>query len=640
MSLNTGKLYEFGPYRLDKQKRQLWRDGQTVSLTAKAMEILVSLVERRGQVVSKNDLMETLWPNSYVEEGNLTQNVFLLRKALGETARDHNYIVTVPGTGYRFAADVREVVNGNGEVRQAATIAALLAPTGTAAASYRAVARPKHWLWMGVAGVLLLASAAAYLGWRFLRPGVRPSGQRVVLAVLPFLNLTGDARQDYFSDGFTEEMITQLGRLDPQRLGVIARTSVMRYRNSQGRLEQIGRDLGADYVLEGSVRRDSQKVRITAQLIQARDQTHVWARQYDRELTNLLDLQSAIAQEIAGEIEHTLGGGHQRTRAERLSARPPKTYEAYDHYLKGRYFWNKRTPDGIQQAIRCFQQAIAQDPDYARAYAGLADSYVLMSGYSLAPASDFMPEARAAALHALELDEGLAEAHASLALIAQNYDWDWPTAEKEYRRAIQLDPNYATAHHWYAEHLALQGRFEEAFPEIERARQLDPLSLIMATDQAAFFYFARQYDRAIELFRTVLEMEPNFPRARMIVYAYVEKGRFADALADVENWSRIEKGPWIWSLRAYVYGRSGQSAKARQAMTRLQRAYRSQDLDPAPMMVAELGQGKHDKALAWLHEAYLKHSSALTALKVDPTYDPLRSEPRFQELMRGVGLAH
>jgi len=636
MSLDAKKLYEFGPYRLDKQKRQLWRDGQPVPLTAKAMEILVSLVERHGKVVSKDELIEMLWPDSYVEEGNLTQNVFLLRKGLGETARDHNYVVTVPGTGYRFAADVREITNGNGGAGPAVTAEAVPATAGSATTPDRPrVVGRRKWLWIGTAILLLVASI--YVGRRFLRPRPQPSGQRVVLAVLPFVNLTGDASQDYFSDGFTEEMIAQLGRLDPQRLGVIARTSVMRYKNQQEQLEHVRKDLSADYVLEGSVRRDSQKVRITAQLIQLKDQTHVWARQYDRELTSLLVLQSTIAQEIADEIQLTLGG-RQRISTTRQAALSPETYEAHDLYLKGRYFWSKRTPRGIQQAIQCFQQAIAKDPNYAHAFAGLADSYVLMSGYSLAPATVFMPKARAAAERALQLDESLAEAHASLALIAQDYDWDWLTAEKEFQRAIQLDPNYATAHHWYAEHLALQGRFDEAFPEIEQARRLDPLSLIIATDQGAIFYFSRQYDRAIEQFRTVLDMEPNFPRAHMVSYAYVEKGRFADALADIESWSRVDNTPWVWSLRVYAYGRSGQPEKARQAMARLQHVVGRRQLDPSPMVIAELGLNNHDKALAWLHEAYLNHSSALTALKVDPSYDPLRGDPRFQELMRNVRL--
>jgi len=350
--------------------------------------------------------------------------------------------------------------------------------------------------------------------------------------------------QDYFSDGLTEEMISRLGNLDPQRLGVIARTSVMQYKRSQTRPDQMARELGVQYLLEGSVRRDSERVRITAQLVQVSDQTQLWARQFDRELTSLLTLQGEIAQAVASEIKLTLADTRW-TGAAASDALSSAEYEAYDLYLKGRYFWNKRTAQGFQQAIEHFGQAAAKDPTYARAYAGLADSYALMSSYGFAPAAELIPKARSAALRALELDERLAEAHTSLALISVNYDWDWETAEKEYRRAIQWDPNYATAHHWYAEFLGLQGRFEEAFAESERARQLDPLSLIIAVDHAVVLYFARQYDRAIAQFRAVIAAEPNFPRAHMI----------------------------------------------------------------------------------------------LTTLKVDPAYDKLRDDPRFQELLRRVGLA-
>jgi Tfp pilus assembly protein PilF len=364
----------------------------------------------------------------------------------------------------------------------------------------------------------------------------------------------------------------------------------------------------------------------------------VWARQYDRELINLLALQGEIAQEIADGIQLTLGD-NKRIDSAHQAPLSPEAYEAYDLYLKGRYFWNKRTAQGFQHAIQYFQQAIAKDPKYARAYAGLADSYALTSSYSLVPQNEFMPKARAAALRAVELDDKLAEAHTSLALITENYDWDWQNAEKEYRRAIQLDPNYATAHHWYAEYLAYQGRFEEAFAESERARQLDPLSLIIATDNGAILYFSRQYDRAIEQFRTVLDMEPNFPRAHLLVFAYVEKGMFADALADIEKWRRNDDDPGIWAIEAYVYGRSGQQVEARRALEKWQQLNRTQQMNPAAIIVAYVGMGNKDEAFAWLQRAYSERSNALTALKVDPIYDPLRGDPRFQELLRRAGLA-
>jgi tetratricopeptide (TPR) repeat protein len=305
------------------------------------------------------------------------------------------------------------------------------------------------------------------------------------------------------------------------------------------------------------------------------------------------------------------------------------------------YFWNKRTVAGFQQAIGYFQQATTIDSDYAPAYAGLANSYTLLTAYSSASATLYMPQARAAALRALQLDDGSAEAHTALALIVQNHDWDWQTAGKEYRRAIELNPNYATAHHWYAEHLMWLGRFDEALRESERARQLDPLSLIIATDNGAILYFSRQYDRAIEQFHTVLRKDPNFGRAAgVITYAYVEKGMFEQALADAEILRRFYgEGPWYWSSLAYIYGRAGQLEKARRELEKLEKLIRHEQFDPVIMVWAHLGMGDKEEALADLEKAYSEHFGILTTLKVEPGFDPLRSDPRFQDLLRRVGLA-
>jgi TolB-like protein/Tfp pilus assembly protein PilF len=494
----------------------------------------------------------------------------------------------------------------------------------------------KSWLVIATTfGVVLIAALVGYVRWSGSR-NPRPPG-RMMLAVLPFQNLTGDVGQEYFSDGMTEEMITQLSNLDPQHLGVIARTSVMHYKNGQAPLDQIGRELGAHYVLEGSVRRDSDKVRITAQLVQMKDQSHLWSRNYDRDLSHLLSLQGEIAREIADEIQLTLSD-HNSNETVHASSSSPATYAAYDLYLRGQYFWNKRTVEGLQQAIAYFEEAITKDPNYARAYAGLADSYALMGGYSMAPQLDFMQKARAAALRALELDEKLPEAHTALALIVQNYDWDWETAEKEYRRAIELNPNYVTAHHWYAEHLSYRGRFDEAFAESERARQLDPLSLIIAADNGAILYYSRQYDRAIEKWNAVLAMDPAFSRAHLVRNAYVAEGRTADALADVENYHPADDTPWRWSALAYIYGRSGQRTQALRALQKLEQINRRQPMDPAAILWAHIGIGDKDQAFVWLEKAYTEHSNTLITLKVEPGYDSLRSDPRFQDLMRRVGL--
>jgi tetratricopeptide (TPR) repeat protein len=431
-------------------------------------------------------------------------------------------------------------------------------------------------------------------------------------------------------------MITQLGGLDPERLGVIGRTSVMHYKGTRTPLDQISRELGVHYVLEGSVRRDGAKVRITAQLIQSQDQTHLWAREYDRELIELLAVQREIAREIAQEVQVTVGNGKsvQLGRAQ-LST---QELEAYDLYLRGQYFLNQRNVPALEEAIAYYQQATVKDPHQARAFAGIADAYALIGGYSGRPQQEEVAKARAAAWKALEIDEGLAEAHAALALIAQNYDWNWQVAEREFRRAIELNPNYATGHHWYAEHLMWRGRFDEAFAESERARQLDPLSLIIAADNGAILYYSGHYDSAIEKWRSVLAIDPQFQRAQLIEQAYIEKGMFDEAIAGVERTRPFTPGHWYWCNLAYAYGRAHRSAEARDALQELLRIGRRETLDPRLLAWAYLGLGEKDKALDWLEKAYAKHSDEMVSLKVNPGYDTLRGEPRFQVLLRRVGL--
>src|SRR5215471_18634724 len=503
MSLLMHHFYQFGEYTVDTDQRVVLYAGQPLPLTPKVFEMLLFLVQNGGRIVEKEELMKRLWPDIHVEEANLTSNIQQLRKALGDNARNPVYIATVARRGYRFIAPIiiEEVTTIKGTDR-----------------TRRAGARPSWRRWpviLGIAIVLFATSAGWYL-WSHRSALPQPAGGKFILAVLPLKNLTGDEAQEYFSDGLTEEMITQLGNLDPERCGVIACTSVMHYKNSQESLNQIGRDLGVQYILEGSVRRESDRVRITAQLIQMKDQTHLWAREHEREVGDLLSLQSEIAREVTDEIHLTLGSQARHEPASQTSSPTPTSYEAYDLYLKGQYFFNQRSVAGFLQAVDYFKQATTKDPTYARAYAGLADCYALIGGYSERPEPDFMPKARDAARRAIELDGNLAEAHTALALIVQNYDWDWQTAEKEFRRALELNPNYATAHHWYAEHLTWLGRFDEALSESERARQLDPLSLIIAADNGATLYYARQYDQAIAKFRAVREMDPNFPRTGLI----------------------------------------------------------------------------------------------------------------------------
>jgi TolB-like protein/DNA-binding winged helix-turn-helix (wHTH) protein/lipoprotein NlpI len=629
----------FGPFTVDFRSAELKKHGVRVRIQDRSFEILAILLEHPGEVVTREELRNRLWPeDTFVDfDNNISASIGKLRAALSDSAATPRYIETV-GRGYRFIAELGEVL----ETRAAPT-PPLIAPASASPEPPRVNAEltlpesaPRaRRIWVPIALVLLLTVAGFLVFSLMSRTRSHPPSGKVMLAVLPFTNLTGDAAQEYFSDGLTEEMIAHLGRLDPQHLGVIARTSVMPYKNSQKHVDAIARDLNVQYVLEGSVRREPGKVRVTAQLIQATDQTHIWSEQYDRELSSLLAIQGDIARQIADEIELTLD--RQASSATSNVVLSPGRYEAYDLYLKGQYFLNKRTIPAFEQAIEAFQQSTAKYPGDARAYAGLANSYMLLAAYSLSHESDYASQARVAVTRALQLDEKLPEAHTALALVVQNHDWNWQVAEKEFRRAIELDPNYATAHHWYAEHLTWRGRFDEALRESEQARKLDPLSLIIAADRGAILYYSRQYDRAIQQLESVLALEPSFPRAHLIASVYAEKGMLREALADIEKQRPNMEPPWYWSMRAYAYGRCGRPAEARQALYELKKIGSSAQIDPAVFLFAYAGTGDKEQLLATLDAAYAQHSSALDSLKVAPAYDIVRNEPRFQDLLRRSG---
>jgi TolB-like protein/DNA-binding winged helix-turn-helix (wHTH) protein/Tfp pilus assembly protein PilF len=634
--LNVRETIRFGDYELDPQTCRLSRQGRVLKLERIPTEILLFLIEHKGELVSREQIADRIWGKDVFldTDNSINGAIRKIRQVLKDDAEQPRFVQTITGRGYRFIGAITE-----SEAAPAAdSTPPSLSDSGSAISPAATAQRRTDWRLLTAASLalLLFAALAGWIVWSRSR-AAQAKPDKVMLAVLPFDNLTGDPAQEYFSDGLTEEMITQMGSLNPAHLGVIGRTSVMRYKTTRTPLDQIGRELGVQYVLEGSIRRDANSVRVAAQLIQTNDQTHVWARQYDRELTGLLSLQGEIAREIADEIQLTLG--NDRSAPVRVNV-PAQNYEAYDLYLRGQYFFNKRTAADLEQAITYFEQAIGKDPSYARAYAGIAGSYALLPGFNGHPQGEFIAKGRPAALKALQLDDSLAEAHTALALIVQNFDWDWQTAEKEFRRAIELNPNYATAHHWYAEHLMWRGRFDEALQESERARQLDPLSLIIAADNGAILYFSRQYDRAIEKWRSVLEMDPDFRRAHLIIGAYTEKGLFDQALAEHDRLRPKNQGfPWYWSWVAYIHGRAGQTAEARHAQHELLRLNRNGQVDPFIVASAYLGTSDKEQVLAWLEKAYAAHSTNLVSLKVNPGYDFLRSDPRFQDLLRRVGLA-
>lgn len=632
--------YKFGPFELRTRTRELYRDGIKLKLRPQAFTILHLLAVRAGDLVSRTELQGLIWSGKDFGdfEQGLNNAVRELRGALSDSVAEPRYIETLPKMGYRLIVPV--VVLGT-PVKLPAAIPDIPDDRGSSAATAENVLarQPSRSSrrWLAVAALLTLVAAVTFFFRIHTRTTPESEPQRKVVAVLPFANLTGDASQEYFSDGLTEEMIGQLGRLDPQRLGVIARTSVMRFKQNGESMGKVGSELGAQYVLEGSVRRDADKVRISAQLIQTKDQTRIWSREYDRELSNLLALQTEIAREIAGEIRVTLDNKTPGQSGNQTSS-STVSYEAYDLYLKGLYFWNMRSSAGFEKAIGYFQQAISKDPAYALAYAGLADSYALISGYAGEAPREFRDKARAAAQRAVQLDDSLAEAHTARAVVAQSLDWDWPTAEKEYRRAVQLDPNYATAHQWFAEYLALMGRFDESAAEMEQARVLDPLSLTIATDQATALFYAQKYDAAIAQFRAVLEMDPNYGRAATIERAYLQKGMYAEANAGLDRHGRLpDENPWHVGQSVYIFARLGRPDDANRSFQHLQELDRTRPLDPLIFAHAYIGLGNKAQALNYLEKAYAEHSVSLTALNVDPIYESLRQEPRFKKLLSKMG---
>jgi TolB-like protein/DNA-binding winged helix-turn-helix (wHTH) protein/Tfp pilus assembly protein PilF len=635
----SGIVYKFGPFEYRSRSKELYKGDLKLKLRPQTLRILELLVGRSGDVVTRAELQKLLWAGrdfGDFEQG-LNNTVRELRSALIDSANEPRYIETLPRLGYRIIVPV-ETVPGL-EHLSASPPKEPIERSHSPSQKLGTTERKPKWLYAIIIPALLIAVITGYVRWKSSHLAPQEPARRPMLAVLPFDNLTGDPGQDYFSDGFTEEMIAQLGRLEPQRLGVIARTSVMRYKHNQEGTENIGVELGVQYVLEGSVRRDADNVRISAELIQLKDHTHIWSREYDRKLSNLLTLQSEITHEIASEILRTLNSKNSKQAVRQIPI-TPDSYEAYDLYLKGLYFWNKRSPDGFKKAVNYFQEAVDKDPTNARAYAGLANSYALIGGYTGVPPVGFVEKARSASNRAIELDDSLAEAHTARAVVAQNLDWDWKTAEQEYRRAIELDPNYATAHHWFAEYLALMGRFGEASVEMEHARILDPLSLIIASDHGVILYYARHYDEAIEQFRTVLEMDPTYARAGTIDLVYLEKGMYPEAQSNFEKRrSLFNQNPWYVGLSIYIDGRSGRTGEARHSLDRLQQMNRTHHIDPLIFTYAYLGFNDKNQALNFLEKAYEEHSVSLTALKVDPLYDPIRDEPRFTKVLLQMGLA-
>jgi TolB-like protein/DNA-binding winged helix-turn-helix (wHTH) protein len=637
-------IYRFGQFKMDLASGTLTRQGDRVKLQEQPFRILALLLERASETVTREELRQALWAeDTYVEfEGSLNAALKRVRHALRDSPDNPIFIETVPRRGYRFIAPVDysapasvaesgpRNVPVSSPVSEQAAIAAALAPlaekrrTGTAA--------------MGIAaGVLLLAVLAMAFNLGGIRqkwiksapPQIRPIAS---LAVLPLEDLSSDPAQQYFADGITDELITDLAQIS--NLKVISRTSTIQYRGTKKSIPEIGKALRVDALIEGTVERDANRVRIRVQLIDSASDRHLWARSYDRELRDVLLLQSEAARDIAQEIR----GQVAPAQSEVVTAPTPVNPEAYEAYLKGRYFLNKRSSEGIMTATGYFEQAIALDPQFALAYAGLADSYSLLGSETL-PASVASAKARTAALKALELDPSIAEGHTALAVVHFYYDWNWNDSQRELQRAIQLNPNYATAHHWSSVYLSAMGRFPEAIQEAERAHELDPLSPSITISLATEYRDARRFDRSIELLSAVLELDPNFAAAHQgLGKTYAAMGLWKLAVEEFQKAAALAHDSESLTGLAYAYSASGGRAEALKIVDQLRAQPGGNYVSPFNLAAVFTGLGEKDQAFSSLDRAYHERDSRLPFLAVDRWFEPLHSDPRFVELCGRMGL--
>jgi TolB-like protein/DNA-binding winged helix-turn-helix (wHTH) protein/Tfp pilus assembly protein PilF len=619
------QAYEFGPYRLELLTRRLLRDVvsgsrrtlEPVPLTPKAFELLLALIERRDRAVDKAELMRLVWADSFVEESNLSQTIFVLRKTLGEGVDGARFIETVPRRGYRFSADVRA------EFPTPAVVADTDPPVQPTSARRARV----PWLAAAVAAVIVLASLGAWM---------RFSGDADVridsLVVLPFENLSGDRQYDSLADSMTDALITSLGQISGLR--VISRTSALTYVSTTKTVPQIARELNVAAVVEGTVQQSAGRVQVNLKLIDASTDRTLWAESYERDAQNALELNNQIARAIANRTAVTLTP-REATRLAETTRVNPRVYEAY---LKGRYFWNRRTEPDMRQAIQHFEEALKYDSGYAPAYSGLADSYALYGshGWTLA-GGDPWKRALAAAERALELDELLADGHTSRARIALNYELDWDGAGDGYRRALELNPGYANAHHWYGYYLMLSGDVSQGRAEMRRALELDPLSPVINANIGFSHYVARDYDAALAHWQHAIEMHRNY--ALIYVYmtgAYVAKGMYTEALAQLQKAVELSgDGSQEKALLAHIYGRMGRTEEARALLSELMRRGDAPGYD---MAIAYAGVGDHDHAFGALDKTLQQRWGPFNELNAEPLFDTLRSDARFSLLLRQIRL--
>jgi len=639
---SSGRRVRAGLFEVDLGCCEIHKNGRRVPLQEQPFRVLAMLLERPGEVITREELQARLWPaDTFVgfDEG-INTAIRKLRVAFGDSADNPRFIETIPRRGYRFLAPVHDLVADSAEhLESVAEVDALAEPPRT---------RPRSVLRLVVtlSAVAVLVVLGIVIFLKRLHPPANPTAhRRVMLAVLPFQNMSNDPAQEYFSDGLTEETITDLGQLSPEHLGVIARTSAMAYKHTNKTVSQIGHELGVDYILEGSVRREAGEARVSAQLIRVSDQTHLWAQNYERELHDLLLIENELGKAIARQVQINLTPQQEIDLSKMRTVNP----EAYDLYLKGRFYWNQRNPAAIKESIGYLQKATELDPNFALAYVGLADAYNIGNILGVYSAKESLPEARAAATKALALDPSLAEAHAALGMVKSHYEFDFPGAQREFLKAIELNPNSAYAHLFYSNcYLAPMGRMSEAIAENQRALELDPLSLPINNFMGMTYAFAGDYEKAYQQFQHTIAMDPTFPLAHQYFYFLLTTmGRYEEGIkenekSEVLSGASSEDAATEATTRLQAFNTGGEKGFWQNNLERALEELKQpggEFVAPGDVAAAYALAGDKDSAFKWLDKAYQERDGeTITLLKCDPSFKNLRGDSRFTDLLRRLGL--
>jgi TolB-like protein/DNA-binding winged helix-turn-helix (wHTH) protein/Tfp pilus assembly protein PilF len=637
-------LVRFGDFEANLRTRKLFRGGEAVRIQEKPFQVLAALLENAGTVVTREEIRSRVWPDDdYLDfDANLNTALNKLRRALGDLRDQPAFIRTIPRTGYLFIAPTTLLPEEAGpeETPQAPSAAAPGAPRHAPSAGIPAAPRHRHavpWTFAGL-GVLLLVLGALALrfGWPHPSWASRPAGGKAVLLVLPFDSPGGDSSDADFAGGLSDVLITRMSAVNPGALSVIARTTAAQYRNAHKTAEQIGRELTVDYLLEGTVRRDAKRARVFFWLVRTRDQVPVWAETYDRGSQDALSAEDEISSHVAA----VLGAKFFAASAAAVAQPSPANPEAREDYLKGRYFWNRLASSDLEKALTLYLSAIRKDPSYAEAYAGVAETYAVLADWTLRPPAQTLPAARDAARTALEHDSALSEAHAVLGLVAWQFDHNWSGAEAEFVQAFQLSPSDATAHQWRGEYLAALGRFAEADREMETARQLDPLSRFISTDQGYTYYLAREYQQADAAFHRALELDPNFYAAHLyLAWTHLQERQGKEAAAEFSRLLEFtHSAPDVLDSFRQAAANGDTQAINRWILARQLKRRETMYSSPWRIATCYAALGEKDLAFQWMEKAMEEHDPEMARLRVDPMMDPLRNDPRFQNFLARLNL--